>query len=178
MKKLLTIGSIGLVLASCGGITPENATANAASQSISSGSKKSVTGEAFGPLVLGQKPSQVVNLLGEPQSKGKKTMQEATGTSIQEWNYPAKGLTVFIESSGADDALSMIQATGNCKFATARGIKIGSSEEAVKKAYAKERSQDGSSDGNSFLAGSPYDGVVFTFKSGKVSEIFVGAAAE
>ena len=69
-------------------------------------------------------------------------------------------------------------AAGACQLATARGIKIGSTEAAVKKAYAKERDKEQTKAGESFTAGSIYDGVIFTFKDGKVSQIFIGAAAE
>jgi len=140
--------------------------------------EKSVTSEPLGQLALGKKPAEVVKLLGEPESKGKKQLQEATGTSVQDWNYPAKGLTITMEFAGKDQSVSMIRASAACTLATARGIKIGSTEAAVKKAYGRERDKDSSKDGESFVAGSLYDGVVFTIKGGKVSEIFIGAAAE
>lgn len=182
MKKTLSIVSIGLLLVSCGGnITPvdaiNNNTPNTTKKDQSIGSKKSVTEESFGSLSLGQKPSEVVKILGEPESKGKKQMQAATGTSVQDWNYPAKGLTITMEFVGSNQNVHMIRATEPCKFATARGIKIGSTETAVKKAYAKEASKHGSG-GDSFLAGSVYDGVNFTFKNGIVSEIFLGVTSE
>lgn len=138
----------------------------------------SVTQEPLGGLALGQKPAEVVKLLGKPESKGKKQMQEATGSSVQDWNYPAKGLKITMEFIGENESVHMVHATAACTLATARGIKIGSAESSVKKAYAKERSKDGSKDGESLLAGSPYDGLEFTFKDGKVTEIFLGVTAE
>lgn len=139
---------------------------------------KTVTQEPLGQLALGQTPAEVVKLLGKAESKGKKQMQEATGTSVQDWNYPAKGLTITMEFIGNDETVHMIRATEACTLATVRGIKIGSTEAAVKKAYAKEWSKEGSKAGECFLAGSLHDGLSFSFKSGKVSEIFLGVTAE
>jgi hypothetical protein len=139
---------------------------------------KSITSEPLGDLALGKKAAEVEKVLGKPESKGKKTFQEATGTHVQEWNYPAKGLTITMEFAKKNETVSMIRAKGSCALATARGIKIGSPEAAVSKAYGKERDKESSEAGKSFVAGSVYDGVIFTIKDGKVSEIFIGAAAE
>ena len=60
---------------------------------------------------------------------------------------------------------------------TSRGILIGSSKADVKKNY--QHSTEGSgNDPNAYLVGSPYGGELFTFKHGKVSEIFLGQMAE
>ena len=83
-----------------------------------------------------------------------------------------------MEFAKKDETVSMIRATAGCTLATARGVKIGSTEAAVNKAYGKERDKESSKAGQSFVAGSLYEGVVFTFKDGKVSGIFIGAAAE
>ncbi len=141
---------------------------------------KDVSSEPFGKLVLGQRSDALVKLLGDPGSKGKDTLWEAIGEWVQDWNYPASGLKLGMASAkknGAKTLLS-ITATKACTLATARGIKIGSAEAAVRKAYAKEEDKDASHAGKAFVAGSVYGGVIFTFKDGKVTEIFIGAAAE
>lgn len=94
--------------------------------------EKSVTSEPLGQLALGHKPAEVEKVLGKPESKGKKTFQEATGTSVQDWKYPAKGLTITMEFAGKTQTVSIIQATAACTLATARGIKIGSTEAEVR----------------------------------------------
>ena len=140
--------------------------------------KADVSAEAFGPLALGKSPAEVEKALGKPASMGKKVFQEATGTSVQEWKYPAAGLTVTMEWTGKKPAVGAIRAEEGCKLATARGIKLGSTEAEVAKAYAKEREAETSKAGESFVAGSIYGGVIFSFKDGKVSGIFIGAGAE
>lgn len=141
---------------------------------------KSVTSESFGKLAIGQSSVDVLKVLGKPGTKGKETVQEADGTRVQHWSYPDSGLTIVMQSLEKNGAqtVHMIRAVAPCTLATARGIKIGSAEAVVQKAYAKERNKARSNAGKSLLAGSPYDGVEFTFTAGKVGEIFVGVTAE
>jgi expansin (peptidoglycan-binding protein) len=141
---------------------------------------KNITAEKFGKLSLGQKADALIKLLGEPESKEKDTLWEATGEWVQTWNYPAKGLALAMASNkkGGSKTLSSITANSKCELATAREIKLGSTEAAVRKAYAKTEDKESSQPGETFIAGSIYGGVMFTFKHGKVSEIFIGAAAE
>ena len=139
-----------------------------------------VTEEPFGKLALDQPAAKVLEILGKPKAKGKDTLWAATGDWVQEWSYPSLGLELAMASgkeSGPKRLLS-ITVTKGCTFATKRGISIGSTEAAVKKAYAKERDAEQSESGKSFVAGSIYGGVIFTFKTGLVTDIFIGAAAE
>ena len=83
-----------------------------------------------------------------------------------------------------------------CKLATARGIKIGSTRAEVGKAY-RDVEEKAPGDGpakpgdpepepvpleegeeKNFVAGTIYGGMIFSFKKGKVVEIFLGAGAE
>ncbi len=141
---------------------------------------KNITAEKFGKLSLGQKADALTKLLGEPESKGKDTLWEATGEWVQTWKYPAQGLTLAMASDkkGGPKSLNSITATTKCELATAREIKLGSTEAAVRKAYGKAEDKESSKPGETFVAGSIYGGVIFTFNHGKVSEIFIGAAAE
>ena len=97
---------------------------------------------------------------------------------IRHNHNPAKGLTITMEFIGEEPSVHMIDARSPCSFVTAWGIRIGSAEAAVVKAYAKDRSRYGYTPGKRFLAGSVYDGVEFSFKQGKVTRIFVGVTAE
>lgn len=147
---------------------------------MSQAEEKDVSSEAFGKLALGQKAGTLTKQLGEPEAKGKDTLWGATGEWVQEWKYPAKGLTFNMasEAKGGAKSVLMITATGKCSLATARGIKIGSTEAEVRKAYADVESKEDGSPGEVFVAGSVYGGVIFNFTKGKVSKIFIGAAAE
>ena len=136
--------------------------------------------EALGKLKLGQKAAAVIKELGEPASKGENQLWGATGEWVQEWHYPDKGLSLQMASEkekGAKTLLSMT-ATEKCTLATSEKIKIGSTEAEVRKAYAKLENKEEGKPGETLVAGSIYGGVIFTFKKGKVVQIFIGAAAE
>jgi hypothetical protein len=136
--------------------------------------------ESFGKLSFGQKAESVTALFGKPESKGKDTLWEATGEWVQEWRYTAQGLRLNMASDKKSGAktVATITATAPCPLATARGIRVGSSMAEVTKAYKNVQDKEMSDPGKSFVAGSVYGGVIFSFKEGKVSQIFVGAAAE
>ena len=141
---------------------------------------KFLEGESLGKLALGQKSDQVTSFVGKPDSKGKDTMWEAIGEWVQEWRFKAQGLTFNMasESKGGAKTIASVTAVSPCKLTTARGIQIGSSIADVTKAYKKFQDKEMSVPGKTFVAGSIYGGVIFTFKDGKVSQIFLGAAAE
>jgi len=65
-----------------------------------------------------------------------------------------------------------------CKLATRRGIKIGDTVAAVRKAYGDVEDKSRGQSRDSFVAGSLYGGVIFDLKDGKVTQIFIGASAE
>jgi hypothetical protein len=136
--------------------------------------------ELLGKLALGQKAEEVIKLLGKPASKGKDVMWEAIGEWVQEWEFPDQGISLHMASTKKGGVKSVLTITGSakCKFSTARGIGIGSSEAAVKKAYGAVQDKEASEAGKIFVAGSVYGGVIFHFEKGNVSEIFIGAAAE
>jgi len=134
----------------------------------------------LGELKLGLKADEVLKILGKPASKGKDVEWEAIGEYVQEWNFPDQGIHLNMASlkKGGAKKILTITAAAPSKLATARGITIGSPEAAVKKAYGNVRDKEQSVAGKTFVAGSIYGGVIFQFKNGQVSEIFIGAAAE
>jgi hypothetical protein len=136
--------------------------------------------ESLGNLKLGLKGDDVIKQLGKPARKGKDVMWEAIGEWVQKWDFPSQGIQLQMasEKKGGAKSVLAITATADCKLSTARGISIGSTEAAVKKAYGSVRDKEQSVAGKTFVAGSVYGGVIFQFEKGKVSEIFIGAAAE
>ena len=136
--------------------------------------------ETFGKIKLGQKAAELTAAVGKADSKGKDTEWAATGEWVQEWRFKTQGLTVNMASGKKDGAKTVhsLTATAPCPLATARGIRIGSTAAEVKKAYGKVEDKEQSEAGKTFVAGSVYGGIIFTLKDGKVSQIFLGAAAE
>ena len=144
--------------------------------------EKSVGPEALGKIAEGQKAEDVVRLVGKPASKGKVTQMAATGEWVQEWKYPALGVRLTLASNAKNGPMTVSQlwAVDGCKLATRRGIKIGDTVAALRKAYGdvEHKAPDGSRSRELFIAGSLYGGVLFHLKDGKVTEIFIGPSAE
>lgn len=132
--------------------------------------------ESLGGLELGQRSDVVTKVLGKPESRGKEVLWEAIG----EWRFPKQGLVLNMSSDkkGGEKTILSITAEAPCRLATSRGIKIGSTEAELAKAYRDMRNKEESSPGERFVAGSIYGGVIFDLKNGKVVQIFIGAAAE
>lgn len=135
--------------------------------------------EKVGPLKLGMTGAQVQAAFGKPHSQGAWIDEAATGLQVQEWRYPARGVfvTVSREDASGTPTVERFRVTRPCGHATSKGIKVGDGAAKVKAAYGKQVSAEDSS-ARSLVVGSVYDGVIFSLKDGKVSEIFVGAAAE
>ena len=136
--------------------------------------------ESLGTLKLEQRANVVTTALGKPNSKSKEVHWEAIGQWVQEWDYRPQGIVMSMGSDkkGGDKTILNITAEAPCKLATSRGIKIGSTEAELTKAYADVWNKEASEAGKTFVAGSVYGGAIFTLKGGKVAQIFVGAAAE
>lgn len=136
--------------------------------------------DSLGKLKLGQSSEAITKALGKPQSKGKDVEWEAIGEWVQEWHFPKHGLTLAMSSAkkGGPKTVLSITAEAPCEFATSRGIQIGSPEAAVAKAYRDVQNKEDGEAGKLFVAGSIYGGVMFHLEKGKVSQIFIGAAAE
>ncbi len=136
--------------------------------------------ESLGGLALGKKQDEVIKLLGKPASKGKDVEWEAIGEWVQEWEFPDQGISLNMASEKKGGAKTVLTITAGPKWAlaTKRGIRIGSTEAAVRKAYGSVEDKEASEAGKSFVAGSVYGGVIFSFEKGKVTGIFIGAAAE
>ena len=104
----------------------------------------------------------------------------ADGAYHQQWVYADCGITLGMvsEKKGARKSIESITVVSPSDLGTKSGIRIGSTEQEVMKAYASHWNKEDSSPSKTFVAGSVYGGLMFDFDAGKVSRIFVGAAAE
>lgn len=138
--------------------------------------------EAIGPLREGMGTIELVDLLGAPPEKDEIFEEGATGDWVQEWKFPNAGVELFMRADTERGAqtIKAITVKAPCEYATKRGIKVGSTRAELDKAYGDVKDQDGFGDDEpgSFVAGSVYGGIIFGLEDGKVSEIFMGAAAE
>jgi hypothetical protein len=137
--------------------------------------------ESLGGLRLGLPEKDVIKLLGSSAKRGALVFQEADGNYVQPWHYPDKGIDLVMsagEKKSGAKTIANITASAPCIFATKKGIKIGSVESAVRKAYAEYADRESGNEPGIFVVGSIYGGIIFNFTEGKVSKIFFGAAAE
>ena len=102
---------------------------------------------------------------------------------VQDWLIPVQGLSLHMgsEKAGGKKAVESITIKAPSKMKTGKGIGIGSPEADAIKAYEgfKSEPDEGLLNGtDAHLVGSIFGGMIIYFKDGKVSEIFLGAAAE
>ncbi len=143
---------------------------------------KIMNDERIGELAMGMTAGDVITKLGEPLKKSRLWPSEVMGGYYQEWSYPDLGLKLGMDSDDRRSPQSIgaifLKAPGTYK--TRFGVGIGSARKEVLDAYGKMRDPEFPSGDaeETFVAGSVYGGVIFTFEKDKVSEIFVGADAE
>lgn len=132
--------------------------------------------ESLGGIKIGMTEKALGAVIGKAAIKKSPSKQEGRD-GYEVWDCPAKGLSIEMGSPEGDQGRPVVTftATKECPFATAKGIKIGSTLAQVRKAYGKlhENGPD------NFLAGNAADsvGIFFTIKDGKVAEMFFGAAS-
>jgi hypothetical protein len=135
--------------------------------------------ERIGGLGIGTPAAAAIKALGAPSSKGKILRQEADGNYVQLWTYADKGVELGLSSAkrGGPQTIDSITIKGSSALKTARGIGLGSTAAEVARAYGAEKNVEEST-ADSFVVGSIYGGVIFRLAKDKVTEIFLGAAAE
>ncbi len=131
--------------------------------------------ETIGGFALGASSDEVVKALGQAKSKSKEETMGATGETISTWNF--NGLEITMAKQDKGYVVNAIGLVPPSTAATSRGIHLGSTRAEVEASYQVGKDQSGA-DATRFLVGSPFGGELFTFKAGKVIEIFLGAMAE
>ena len=111
---------------------------------------------------------------------GRMEKWEADGMFHQRVVFPAQGLTLMMasESKHSPQTVESISITAPGTSQTGRGIRIGSTLEQVRTAYQQDYNKEDSVAGSTFVAGSTYGGLTFQFENGRVTRMFLGAAAE
>lgn len=136
--------------------------------------------EAIGDLELGQPEAEVRFSLGDPTETGDEQFQGADGLYVQQLTYDDLGIELWMhsEEEGAPKEVASITISEPSDLTTKKGIRIGSTEAEVQEAYESLHNEEESEPGTTFVAGSIYGGLIFTFEDDKVTSIFLGASAE
>jgi hypothetical protein len=135
--------------------------------------------ERIGNLRIGLSAAKVKQTIDCQPKREPEQFWGADGAYHQKWKYANCGITLGMVSAqkGATKSIESITIFHPSRLSTKRGIRIGSTETAVMQAYQAEGDLASSKSGT-FVAGSVYGGIIFQFQNGKVSRIFLGAAAE
>ena len=136
--------------------------------------------EGVGAIHLGLSDKEVKRILPCKAKKGKDQKWGADGMFHQTWDLSDCGLNLDMasEKRGAAKSVASITANESCKLQTKSGIHIGSDQAEVAKAYGRFKNVEESRDGETFVAGSIFGGLIFQIQNGKVNGMFIGAAAE
>lgn len=136
--------------------------------------------EKVGELYLGLPEKEVKKLLPCKAKLGPDQLMGADGEYHQNWKYSDCGieLDMVSEKKGHPKTIRSIAMTPPCSLRTTKGIRIGSTEQEVDKAYGRFKNQEESEQFESFVVGSIFGGLIINFKQGKVDSVFIGAGAE
>lgn len=136
--------------------------------------------ERIGTLSIGLSETDLKKSINCPLKRGKDILWGADGAYHQTWKCADCGLEIGMvsEKRGATKMIESLTITAPSTLTTKRGIRIGSTEQEVRKAYRREWNKEDSTNNGNFVAGSIYGGIIFQFRDGMVCQIFLGAAAE
>ncbi len=136
--------------------------------------------ERIGPLRIGQPAVEAERRIDCPLQRGPVQRWGADNDYHRSWEALTCGLTLdLIAAEPAGPwTLNTITLTRPSVWKTGRGIGLGSTEAEVLAAYGHDRNPEESQTGHTFVAGTVYGGLMFTFRAGRVEQIFLGAAAE
>jgi hypothetical protein len=136
--------------------------------------------ERIGTLRIDLPEREVKKIIHCPLKRGPEELWAADGAYHQKWEYAGCGITLGMvsEKKGASKSVNSITLVNPGNLSTKRGIGIGNTKQEVMEAYRPYWNKEDSKSFNIFVAGSIYGGLMFDFKNGKVSRIFLGAAAE
>ena len=136
--------------------------------------------EQIGNLRIGLSEREVKKTIHCALKRGPEEFMAGDGVYHQKWEYTGCGITLDMVSDkkGALKSIESITLVSPGTLSTKRGLRIGSTRQEVMKAYKPYWNREDSEFFGNFVAGSIYGGLVFYFQNGKVSKIFLGAAAE
>jgi hypothetical protein len=116
----------------------------------------------------------------KPPRRGPVKLFGADGLYHQTWTFSGAGVELDL-ASASPTGLKTVEAitiSSPCKFQTSREIGIGTPAAQALKAYKAAYNKQESKPGESLVFGSVFGGLIISVKDGKVSGLFLGAAAE
>ena len=139
-----------------------------------------VQAEHLGSFALGLPEPETRARLACPSTTSPRTEWGADGLWHFEISAPGCGVTLGLSSPTRDGPASVEAVTVRApsRLTSARGIGVGSPEAVARAAYRHELDAEASRPGALLVAGSLYGGLLMHLDRGRVTELFLGAAAE
>ncbi len=136
--------------------------------------------KSIGGIELHKDAADIIDLLGEPESKGGAHFEDATASVVQEWYYPSIGITLRMIQTEYDYYVDGILAESPCTFKTPAGIGIGSDVSELQRIYKEGIDPEENFIDYTTVVGTIYDGIFFhhDLENKKVVSIVIGAVAE
>jgi hypothetical protein len=143
--------------------------------------------ESLSGVKLNMPESEVVRLLGQPESVTPETLNEAFGTYFTDYNYQGGRMVVTLsaDSAGGPKTVVVARAEAGANVATFGGIRMGDGLNELRSVYSEFEDRQEfpvpnppTNEGYNYVVGSMYGGVIFQVTNGVVDHMILGAAAE
>lgn len=133
--------------------------------------------ESLDFLKINMLANEVQNKLGNPEEKSANIILGYDGNYHQNWDYKSKGISLGLVGVDGKQSIDKISIKNPSKYQTKKNIGIGSTKNQIQNAYGKEITKDAAKP-DWLIVGTIYGGLMFELEDDKVSQIFIGAAAE
>ncbi len=129
-------------------------------------------------LALDSAETVIVEMLGAPDAKSSTVEEGATGEFVSTWTWPKTGVTAKMAAASPSGpfVVRTLTIAPPSTLRTVAGIGIGSTDAEVRSAYGDSVSKESTPE--LLIVGSVFGGLLVSVADGKVTELFVGAAAE
>jgi Caspase domain len=143
--------------------------------------------ESLNGVKINMAESEVVRLIGQPESMTPETLNEAFGLYFTDYTYQGGRLVVTLstETQGGPKTVVMARAEAGANVSTFGGIMMGDGLNELRTVYAEYEDRQESpvpnpptNESYNYVVGSIYGGVIFQVTNGKVDHMILGAGAE
>jgi hypothetical protein len=132
--------------------------------------------EAIGPLRATMTDKELVAVLGAPRAKQPPVAEAATGAWVSSWTWRGASALMSGDTNQGPWQARDVSVSAPSSYATKRGIRIGSTRADVERLYPRSL-DDQQQDPDTYVVGSIYGGMLFSFTRDRVSAISIGVFA-
>lgn len=132
--------------------------------------------EAIGPLHARMTAKELIAVLGAPRAKQPPVNEGATGEWVSTWAWRGASALMVADTKKGPWHARDVSVTALSSYATKQGIRVGSTRADAERLYP--RSPDNpQQDPDTYVVGSVYGGMLFSFARDRVTAISIGVFA-